>query len=47
LTANRVYKRIVVYYGSSTYDTKQMSALIDSLVQDAQALGIETLHLQR
>lgn len=37
------FKRIVVYYGSSTYDTKQMSALIDSLVQDAQALGIETL----
>ena len=37
------YKRIVVYYGSSTYDTKQMSALIDSLVQEAQALGIETL----
>lgn len=37
------YKRIVVYYGSSTYDTKQMAALIDSLVQDAQALGIETL----
>ena len=31
------YKRIVVYYGSSTYDTKQMSALIDSLVQEAQA----------
>ena len=37
------YKRVIVYYGSSTYDTKQMSALIDSLVQDAQALGIETL----
>lgn len=37
------YKRIVVYYGSSTYDTQQMAALIDSLVQDAQALGIETL----
>lgn len=37
------YKRIVVYYGSSTYDAKQMSALIDSLVQEAQALGIETL----
>lgn len=37
------YKRIVVYYGSSIYDTKQMSALIDSLVQEAQALGIETL----
>ena len=37
------YRRIVVYYGSSTYDTKQMAALIDNLVQDAQALGIETL----
>lgn len=37
------YKRIVVYYGSSTYDTQQMAALIDSLVQEAQALGIETL----
>lgn len=37
------YKRIIAYYGSSTYDTKQMSALIDSLVQEAQALGIETL----
>lgn len=37
------YKRVIVYYGSSTYDTKQMSQLIDNLVQDAQALGIETL----
>lgn len=33
---------VVLYYGSSTYDTKQMSALIDSLVQDCKALGIET-----
>lgn len=33
---------VVLYYGSSTYDTKQMAALIDILVQDAQALGIET-----
>lgn len=33
---------VVLYYGSSTYDSKQMSALIDSLVQDCQALGIET-----
>ena len=37
------YKRVIVYYGSSTYDTQQMAALIDSLVQEAQALGIETL----
>lgn len=32
----------VVYYGSSTYDTKQMSSLIDNLVQDCKALGIPT-----
>lgn len=33
---------VILYYGSSTYDTRQMSALIDSLVQDCKALGIET-----
>lgn len=31
-----------LYYGSSVYDTKQMGRLIDSLVEDARALGIET-----
>lgn len=34
---------VVLYYGSSTYDTKQMSLLIDHLVQDAKGLGIETM----
>lgn len=33
---------LVLYKGSSVYDTKQMTALIDSLVQDAQSIGIET-----
>lgn len=33
---------LVLYKGSSVYDTKQMSQLIDSLVQDARAIGIET-----
>ena len=33
---------VVLYYGSSEYDTEQMSRLIDYLVQDAEALGIET-----
>ena len=33
---------VVAYYGSSTYDSKQMSALIDQLVYEAKALGIET-----
>lgn len=32
-----------LYYGSSTYNTKQMSRLIDNLVQDCKACGIETL----
>lgn len=32
-----------VFYGSSTYDTAQMSALLDSLIQDAEALGIPTI----
>lgn len=31
------------YYGSSTYNTKQMSRLIDYIVQDCKACGIETL----
>lgn len=33
----------VLYYGSSAYDTQQMSVFIDHLVQDCKALGIETL----
>lgn len=32
-----------VYYGSSDYDTAQMSRLIDSLIQEAESLGIPTL----
>lgn len=31
------------YYGSSRYNTKQMSRLIDNIVQDCKAMGIETL----
>lgn len=31
-----------LYYGSSDFDTRQMSQLIDNLVQDAKALDIET-----
>ena len=34
---------VQIYYGSSTFDTKQMSRLIDNLVQDCKALGIETM----
>lgn len=34
---------VILYYGSSTYDVAQMSRLIDNLVSDCKALGIETL----
>lgn len=33
---------ITLYYGSSSYDTKQMSSLIEQLISDCHALGIET-----
>lgn len=31
------------YYGSSSYNSKQMSMLIDNLVQDCKSVGIQTL----
>lgn len=34
---------VVLYYGSSSYDAKQMGALIDRLIEDARALDIETM----
>lgn len=33
---------LMCYYGSSEYNVKQMSRLLDNLIQDAQALGITT-----
>ena len=35
-------KNVVLYQGSSTYDTRQMSRLIDLVVQECRAQGIET-----
>ena len=34
---------VVLYYGSSTYNQEQMTRLIDNIVQDCKAVGIETL----
>lgn len=34
---------VILYYGSSTYDKAQMSRLIDNIVQDCKAVGIETM----
>lgn len=36
---------VILYYGSSVYDTTQMSRLIDLIVQDCKALGVETMPL--
>lgn len=34
---------VILYYGSSTYDTRQMSRLIDLIVQECRQQGIETM----
>ena len=34
---------VTLYYGSSVYDTEQMSRLIDSIIEDCKAIGIETM----
>lgn len=36
-------KNVTLYYGSSTYNSEQMSRLIDNVVQDCEAVGVETL----
>ena len=36
------YDDVCLYYGSSTYDRAEMARLLDDLIEDAQALGIET-----
>lgn len=37
------YRNLMVYYGSSVYNSKQMSDLIESLVQDCKALEIDVM----
>ena len=39
----RGYTNVICYYGSSTYDSRQMSRLIDLCIQDCKAQGIETM----
>lgn len=34
---------VILYYGSSTYDSAQMSRLIDMIVYDCKSQGIETM----
>lgn len=45
-TKNRKFPNctnVTLWYGSSVYDSKQMAALIDSLIQEAEAQGISTI----
>ena len=42
IIGNTEFKIINAYYGSSSFNTKQMSRLIDGVVQDCQVYGIET-----
>lgn len=37
------YTNVMTYYGSSTYDTKQMSTLINLIVQECKQQGIDTM----
>lgn len=34
--------KLMVYYGSSTYDTKEMARLIDYVVEEAKEIGVDT-----
>lgn len=43
LDDGRLYRVYFVMRGSHTYDTKEMSRLIDGTVEDAKELGIETM----
>lgn len=36
------YTNVITYYGSSSYNTAEMSKLIELIVQECQQLGIET-----
>lgn len=42
-TNGREFWHMMVYVGSSKYDTKEMSVFVDGIVQEAKDLGIETL----
>lgn len=39
------YTKLIVYYGSSTYTSQEMSRLLDAIIMDCKELGIDTLTL--
>ena len=36
------YKKIISYYGSSVYNSREMAILIDNLIDECRELGVET-----
>ena len=40
------YVRIVAYFGSSTYNTKEMSRVMDAVIRDCEELGISTMTIK-
>lgn len=36
------YKKIISYYGSSVYSSREMAILIDNLIDECRELGVET-----
>lgn len=39
------FTKLIAYYGSSTYNSKEMTRLIDAIIADCQELGINTMPL--
>lgn len=40
------FTKLIVYFGSSSYDSKEMNRLLDAVIQDCEELGISTLTLE-
>ena len=40
---NKEFKHIRIFKGSSEYDTREMSILLDGVIREAESVGIETM----
>lgn len=40
---NKHYDMVFAYHGSSTYNTAEMARLIDNIIQDAKAVGLDPM----
>lgn len=43
---NQGYTNVILYYGSSTFDTATMARFIDHIMQNCEAVGIDTTPLE-